>query len=217
MKTDLKEQLLQGFRDYLEETEQPQGDETETQAPDLYSLFSELAALKTEVRLESRQVKNSLEQFRAVLTEMQEHKRRLESELERSRRELPQTRIEAQRELLLEIIELRDRMEAGLRGASGYRPALLARASRRNTRFLKSLSEGQEITLRRLDDLLYRHQVQPIETIGSSVDPRSMRVHSVRHDSQYEDGQVIEEITKGYRLGEDILRAAEVIVNKHEG
>jgi molecular chaperone GrpE len=215
--TDLKEQLLQSFRDYLEETEELQNDEAETQAPNLYSLFSELAALKSEVRLESRQVKNSLEQFRAVLAEMQEHRRRLESELKRSKAQILQTRIEAQRGLLLELIELRDRIEAGLRGASRYRPNFLARVSRRNTRFLNSLSEGQEITLRRLDDLLRRYRVQPIETIGSALDPHSMRVHSVRHDPQYENGLVVEEISRGYRLGEDILRAAEVIVNKTEG
>ena len=44
-----------------------------------------------------------------------------------------------------------------------------------------------------------------------------MKVHSVKHQPQYENGQVIEEISKGYRQGEDILRTAEVIVNKVEG
>jgi molecular chaperone GrpE len=130
---------------------------------------------------------------------------------------MPQAQIQGQRDMLLGVIELRDRIEAGLRGASRYRPDLLARASRRNTRFLNSLSEGQEITLRRLDDLLHRYQVQPIEAVGSLLDPHSMRVHSVTHEQQYENGQVIEEISKGYRRGEDVLRTAEVIVNKLEG
>ncbi|MEN8131055.1 MAG: nucleotide exchange factor GrpE [Pseudomonadota bacterium] len=212
-----KEQLVQRFRDYLEAVEEPQDDDAEMETPDLYSLFSELAALKTELRLESRQVKTSLELFRELLDELQGHKRHLESELERCQRDLQQTHIQAQRDLLLGIIELRDRIEAGLRGASRYRPGLLVRANRRNARFLNSLSEGQEITLRRLDSLLSQHQVQPIEAIGSTLDPQCMRVHSVKHRPQYENGQVIEEISKGYRRGEDILRIAEVIVNKIEG
>ena len=217
MKTDLKEQLLESFRDYLDDVDEPQGDVAEAEIPDLYSLFSALEALKTEVRLESRQVKSSLDQFRELLDELQNHKRHLESELERCKRETQQARVQGQRDLLLGIIELRDRIEAGLRSASRYRPDLLARVSQRNTRFFNSLSEGQEITLRRLDDLLRSYQVQPIEAIGSPLDPHSMRVHSVKHEPQYENGQVIEEIAKGYRRGEDILRTAEVIVNKVEG
>lgn len=214
---DPKEQLVQRFRDYLEAVEEPQDDDTELETPDLYSLFSELAALKTEVRLESRQVKSSLELFRELLDELQGHKRHLESELERDRRDRQQAHIQAQRDLLLGIIELRDRIEAGLRGVSRYRPGLLVRADRRNARFLNSLSEGQEITLRRLDGLLNQHRVQAIEAIGSTLDPQCMRVHSVQHQPQYENGQVVEEISKGYRRGEDILRVAEVIVNKIEG
>jgi molecular chaperone GrpE len=79
---------------------------------------------------------------------------------------------------------------------------------------LESLHEGQKMTLRRLDELLSRYQVLPIETFGVSVDPYTMRVHSVTKNPEYEDGQVTEEITKGFRRGEDILRTAEVIVNK---
>lgn len=217
MNSDLKEQLLQRFRDYLEEAEDPQGEEAEAKTPDLYSLYCELAALKNEVRLESRQIRNSLEQFRAVLAELQDHKQRMEWELGRAKRELSQARIEARRTLLLDIIELRDRIEAGLRATSRYRPDLLAKASRRNTRFLHSLSKGQEITLRRLDEVLRRYQVQPIKTLGETLDPHRMRVHSVRCEPQTENDRVIEEISKGYSLGEDILRTAVVIINKHEG
>jgi molecular chaperone GrpE len=214
MNSKHKEQLLQSFQDYLAQIDEPQIDEAGADAVDLYSLFTELSALKAEVRLESRQLKDAVDQFRELFNSLEEHKQQLQSELERCHQNSQRTHALAERDLLVGIIELRDRIDAGLHSTQQYQPSLLARASRRNMLLLESLHEGQKITLRRLDELLSRYQVLPIETLGVSVDPHTMRVHSVTKHPEYEDGQVTEEITKGFRRGEDILRTAEVIVNK---
>jgi molecular chaperone GrpE len=214
MNSKHKEQLLQSFQVYLEQIDEPQIDEAGADAVDLYSLFTELAALKAEVRLESRQLKDALDQFRELFTGLEKHKQQLQSELEHCQQNSQHEQALAERDLLLGIIELRDRIDAGLSSTQQYQPTLLARASRRNTQLLESLHEGQKITLRRLDGLLSRYQVLPIETLGISVNPHTMRVHSVTEHPEYADGQVTEEITKGFRRGEDILRTAEVIVNK---
>jgi hypothetical protein len=55
MNSKHKEQLLQSFQDYLEQIDEPQIDEAGADAVDLYSLFTQLGALKSEIRLESRQ------------------------------------------------------------------------------------------------------------------------------------------------------------------
>jgi len=73
MDTETKEQLLDRFRAYLDklpEATPVESAETDRRT-DLYSLFAELAALKNEVRLESRQVKTALDEFRAVFETLQ--------------------------------------------------------------------------------------------------------------------------------------------------
>ena len=83
MDTDTRERLLEQFRaalDTLPDT--PEADETGRRT-DLYSLFAELVALKNEVRLESRQVKTALDEFRAVFETLQASQTQLGGELER--------------------------------------------------------------------------------------------------------------------------------------
>ncbi len=217
MEDDRKEQLLQRFRDYLEKAKEvTQNHDQPTEAVDLFTLFSELAALRNEVRLESRQFKSALDQFRELFSTLEDHKRKLETDLERCIDNKEKIRTNTERELLLNIIEVRDRITAGIRSMEQYRPNLLARTSRRNEQFLQSMAEGQKITLRRLDDLLTRYQVEPIQALGTMVDPHTMRVHAVEHHPERENGEVIAELTKGFRRNNDILRTAEVIVNKTE-
>ena len=68
MDTETKEQLLSRFRAYLDSVPETAVSEAETGQTDLYSLFTELAALKNEVRLESRQMKTARDEFKAVFT-----------------------------------------------------------------------------------------------------------------------------------------------------
>ena len=217
MKDERKELLLQRFRNYLDQSEEVSDDhEQSAQVVDLFTLFSELAALRNEVRLESRQFKSALDQLRELISSLEDHKRKLETELERCNDTHEKIRAKSERELLLNIIEVHDRITAGIRSMDQYRPDLLARTSRRNAQFLQSMAEGQQITLRRLDDLLTRYQVEPIHALGAIVDPHTMRVDAVEHHPERENGEVIAELTKGFRRNNDILRTAEVIVNKTE-
>ena len=67
-----KQALLERFRAYLDGAESAQPDLPETvdeaaeETADLYAIFVELAGLRTEVRTESRLVKDALDQFRGV-------------------------------------------------------------------------------------------------------------------------------------------------------
>jgi molecular chaperone GrpE len=222
MKADPREYLLQKFRDYLEQDEEAVQESNERVASesvstvDLFTLFTELAALKNEVRLESRQLKSALDQIRELVSSLETRKRGLETELKHSNEAKENIRVQTERSLLLELIEVRDRIEVGIQSMNQYRPDLLARTSPRNARFLLSMTEGQKITLRRLDDLLMRYQVEPIQVMGASLDPHTMRVREVEHHSDRQNGQVIAELSKGYRRHNDILRIADVIVNKTE-
>ncbi|OQY48555.1 MAG: hypothetical protein B6247_24935 [Candidatus Parabeggiatoa sp. nov. 2] len=60
MDESTKEKLITQFSAYLDSYQVNE----ETQQTDLFSLFTELAALRNEVKLESRQVKNALDLFK---------------------------------------------------------------------------------------------------------------------------------------------------------
>jgi molecular chaperone GrpE len=219
MDTETKEQLLDRFRAYLDklpEATPVESAETDRRT-DLYSLFAELAALKNEVRLESRQVKTALDEFRAVFETLQASQTQLGGELDRARAALPEQRRAALKPVLLELLELRDRLEAGLRVLQNYRPALLARllgAGRRERALLRAITEGQDISLRRLDQILNTQQVAALNVQGQPLDPHTMRAAEVEQRNDVGNGIVTEELRKGYLWQGELLRLAEVKVNR---
>lgn len=61
-------------------------------------------------------------------------------------------------------------------------------------------------------DTLKAEGVEKIETIGKEFDPHLMEV--VATETGQEDGKVLEELRSGYRIGERVLRVAQVKVGK---
>jgi molecular chaperone GrpE len=214
MEEALKETMLAQFRAYLDQV--GTGVEASADAPeegrtvDLFALFSELVALKSEVRLEARQFKTSLDQFREAFGTVQSSHAVLQAEVERGRAERQTVQREAQRPLLLDLLDLRDRLEAGL-------PSLGKRGRwwcKGQDKLLATLREGQEITLRRLDRVLEARRVRPIEALGRSLDPHTMRATAVESRRELADGVVTAELRKGFLWEGEVLRPAEVKVNR---
>lgn len=209
-----KERLVEEFRACLEDWE---GDEEEAdEGVDLHSLLTELAALKNDIRLESRQFKGMLEEMRSFGDTLREQNERLNRDLDRAREQTAAAGRQAERGLLLELIDLRDRLQAGAEAAAAYRPAWLSRLVPSDLRFARSLEEGLALTLRKMDGVLAGHRVQAIEAVGRQLDPHRMRAVGVEAASDRPDGQVLREARRGFVQHGELLRAAEVIVNKRQ-
>jgi molecular chaperone GrpE len=74
--------------------------------------------------------------------------------------------------------------------------------------------KGVELIYAKLQDVLRKHGVRPIEALGADFDPN---VHqAVMHEASpgHRDGEVIEELRKGYLIGDRLLRPAMVKVAK---
>src|SRR4051812_49638181 len=85
---DIKRALLSRFSAYLDTVDDgpaPPDDPGET--ADLFSVFVEMAGLRTEVRTESRLVKEALDQFRGAFDTLQSSHATLQRELDRARAE----------------------------------------------------------------------------------------------------------------------------------
>ena len=101
---------------------------------------------------------------------------------------------------LTEILPVVDNLERALQApsapeAAGYRA-------------------GVELIHRQLVDLLRKRGVTPFEALGTDFDPRIHQAVSQEASDAHRDGEVMEEMQRGYMLGERLLRPAMVKVAK---
>jgi len=205
-----KNQLLQAFQHYLDSA--PPDFEAISQGPDLSTLLAEMADLRNDVKTESRQFKTALEEFRGVFETLQASHDTANRALERSATDCRRQNRELLRGLLLDMLDIYDRMETGLQVLENHTPGFWGRTA--HSAFVSSVCEGQGMTLRRFLQVLARYRVQPIEALGLPLNPHTMRAVESASDPAYGNGIVIEELRKGFIWEDDLLRPAEVRVNK---
>lgn len=205
-----RETLLVRFGEYLDSLDEPP---TAPAGDDTFSLFAELAGLKAEIKRESRQVKDAMEQFRGVFDTLQADNEALRRSLNERRELTDQQRRSELRPLLLALLDLHDRLAAGV-ATQLPTASWLGRLDRRRQRAVTALQEGQAMSLRRLERLLDEQRIRPIETLGQPVDPHRMHVLEVDQDPQHSPGTVLRELRRGYLWHDELLRAAEVVANR---
>jgi molecular chaperone GrpE len=98
--------------------------------------------------------------------------------------------------IVKELLPVLDDLERALEAAEQHEEA--------------KLEEGVKLVHRRLEQLLEREGLAPVETNGK-FDPH---VHEalLTQPSEFEEGSVVEVLQKGYRLGDRVLRPARVVV-----
>jgi molecular chaperone GrpE len=144
---------------------------------------SELERLKKELDHEHDMHLRSLADF-------DNYRRRVERDREASTRR-------GKRDLLLSMIDLLDGFERALPHMSGApAPAL----------------EGIMAIHRQLLNSLEAQGVTPFETVGQRFDPELHEAVGSEQSDQHESGTVTEEVRRGYRWGDELLRPARVRV-----
>jgi Molecular chaperone GrpE (heat shock protein) len=157
----------------------------ETSAPDTEQLQARIAELEQACE----EQKNL---YLRTLADFQNYRRRQHDEMERGRLLL----LEAVMEELLPIL---DNFERALQAAEA-------------TRELEPLLEGVRLTERQIKALLARYDIHPIEAVGQPFDPNLHEAIQRIETDEYEDGVIIDEVERGYRIGERVLRPSRVIV-----
>jgi molecular chaperone GrpE len=74
--------------------------------------------------------------------------------------------------------------------------------------------KGVELIHKQMLDLLRKRGVRPIEATGTMFDPKYHNAVIHEESSEHPDGEVIQELQRGYMLGERLLRPAMVKVAK---
>jgi molecular chaperone GrpE len=221
----LKEMLVERFRAHLDGlNNEAVGDLSgledsgqEDSATDLRSLYVELAALRTEVRTESRLVKDMLDLVRGTVERAETAREAAERGAERIRSEALQREKTLLRPLLIDLLEVRDRLSAGVSGpASTPVPTPWYRRvfRRSDSTGAEAWREGLRMTLNRFDRVLGDRGVVPLDLVGRPFDPKTARAVGTVTDPQRDTGIVTQEVRAGFLWEGELLRAADVVVNK---
>jgi molecular chaperone GrpE len=115
----------------------------------------------------------------------------------RVERENSKTEANAKRDILLSLLEVVDGFDRAM-------PHIAAAPA--------AVTEGIEALHRRLLELLEAQHVWPIAAVGEPFDPALHEALGSEESGKYPAGTVAEELQRGYRLGDELLRPARVRV-----
>jgi molecular chaperone GrpE len=73
---------------------------------------------------------------------------------------------------------------------------------------IEQLRSGVELILKQMEDALRGLNVVPVETVGAQFDPRIHEALGSIETKEFPDHQVLEEIRRGYKIREKLLRPA---------
>ncbi len=79
---------------------------------------------------------------------------------------------------------------------------------------VESLKEGVDLTSKQFVRFLEKHHVKPIEAIGEAFDPTIHEVLSQVESDEHEEGTIIDEFGKGYRMHDRVLIPSKVVTAK---
>ena len=119
---------------------------------------------------------------------------------DRERRELAEA---ASVDLIRELLPVLDDFERAL----AARPD-----AAKPTEAVASYRKGIELIHRRALELLRKRGVEPFETIGQDFDPTWHEAVASEPANGHRDGEITAEMSRGYRIGQRLLRPAQVKV-----
>lgn len=161
---------------------------------------------------ESGKVCLTKEEFEKLKSEAEKSKEnwdrfvRQQADFENLRKRLERDKMEflkyANEEIIVDLLGILDDLERSVSAAEKKQENFEA--------FLK----GVEMILAHLYDLLKKRGVAAITAKGKKFDPNQEEALMQTETNEYEDGVIIEELQKGYKLNDRVIRTAKVRVAK---
>ncbi len=140
------------------------------------------------------------EQLRAERDQLLDRLARLQAEFENARRRAERERAEfrdyATGSVVEQFLPVLDNFELALKAAGT----------------IEQLRAGVELIVKQMDDILRQLKVHPVPAVGEAFDPRVHEAMGTVERVDLPDQHVAEEVRRGYRLRERLLRPALVRV-----
>jgi molecular chaperone GrpE len=144
---------------------------------------SEIERLKEDLRREH-------DMYLRALADYDNYRRRIERERATAARS-------GKRELILQLLEVLDGFDRALQHM-GDAPS--------------SVSEGLQLLQRKLLNVLEAQGVTSLQSLGETFDPEFHDAIGTVQSEEFKPGTVADEVQRGYRWGDDVLRPARVRV-----
>lgn len=173
----------------------------EVSAEPQVSLQEEVERLKTALEEEKRRVSEKEQLISEYLNDLKRVKADFDNFRKREMLYRQQFVKTANRDLILKILPIIDDLEKAL---------LEGQKNEVNTTFL----QGVELIYRKFLNVLEKEGVQPIETKGQKFDPKYHEAIATVSLPDQEDFAIVEEVRKGYLYHDEVLRPAQVKVNR---
>jgi len=173
----------------------PAGDAGAGAEADDQSPAAHVARLETELAAARAEAAANWDKFLRERADMENFKRRVErTNADQARRD--------RKSLLLQFLNVLDNLERAL----SYHTASGKGAD------VSALLTGLRLTESQFRDLLTNAGVSEVTAVGEAFDPARHEAVATTVVDDVPEGQVVEELQKGYRYGEDLLRPARVRV-----
>jgi molecular chaperone GrpE len=149
--------------------------------------------LQAQIAAANARADENYNKFLLAMADFENYKKRME----RQYRELATS---GERKMLLAFLPVLDNLE---------------RAVSYGGENAEALRNGLQNTLRQFENVLTMASVKALELKGKPFDPAVAEAIGTHAAEGVEDDVVLEEAQKGYKIGDDLLRPAKVIVAKH--
>lgn len=152
--------------------------------------------LKAELNSALEEVKIYKDKYLRALAEMDNQRKRTMKEKEALQQY-------ANEKLILSILPVVDNFERAIDAGN-------------NSNSVKDLLDGVKLIFKQLKDILKKEGVEPFKSVGQKFDPYKHEALLAIESKEHEPSTILEEIEKGYLLGEKVIRPAKVTVSKQE-
>jgi molecular chaperone GrpE len=165
----------------------------------------DMPAVETEGELETLEASDStqveLEQLRGERDALKDRLARLQAEFDNARKRDAKEKQDAR------DFATQSAIEPFLSVMDNFQLALKAQGS------AEQLRSGVELILKQMEEALRNLNVQVVEAVGSQFDPRVHEALGSEERADVPDHQVLEEIRRGYKLRDKLLRPALVKIS----
>lgn len=217
---DWKQRALAQFRAWLEGLpDDASSDDASDDPVDLYTLAAELTALKQEMRTLGRTTAQLSDSSRGIADTLKEElptllKTPAATPVKAPDRDaLRQARCDAERPFLIELGDLSMALnELRDRAVEPDWPFYVPPSVR--TRVMKAQAKPLDVLTARMKALLGRHGLVPLAMIGEPFDAVRMNAAGVSSEGDVAAGCISAVVRQGFVCGEEVLRMAEVVVEK---
>jgi molecular chaperone GrpE len=158
---------------------------------------AEAEGLEERLEAAEKQAQEEHDRLLRVMAEFENYKKRIE-------REMNDYRKFANESLIKEILPIIDSLEKALEVSDDQ-----------NEKSLGGLREGVEMTLKGLLTGLEKFGVVPIQSLEEPFDPNFHQAVMQDESTEHADNTVVQELQKGYLIGDRLLRPAMVVVSKN--